>query len=55
MQEKSHNNRSGLPGFMDTPVDYLSGERDRETDVTELVIFLRATILRKKSKKISQC
>ena len=51
MQEKSHNNRSGLPGFMDTPVDYLSGERDRETDVTELVIFLRATILRKKSKK----
>lgn len=51
MQEKSHNNRSGLPGFMDTPVDYLSGERDRSTDVTELVIFLRATILRKKSKK----
>lgn len=51
MQEKSHNNRSGLPGFMDTPADYLSGERNRETDVTELVIFLRATILRKKSKK----
>lgn len=51
MQEHSHNNREGLPGFMDTPVDYISGERDRKTDVTELVIFLRATILRKKGRK----
>ena len=51
MQEQSHNNREGLPGFMDTPVDYISGERDRKTDVTELVIFLRATILRKKGRK----
>jgi general secretion pathway protein D len=47
MQEKSHNKREGLPGFQDTPVDFISGERNRETEVTELVIFLRATILRK--------
>ena len=52
MQEKSHNNCSGLPGFMDTPVDYLSSERDRETNVTELVIFLRSTVIRKKTKNI---
>ena len=54
MQEKSHNNCSGLPGFMDTPVDYLSSERDRETNVTELVIFLRQQPFEKK-QKISKC
>lgn len=51
MQEKSHNKRSGFPGVGGTPVDYVGGDRDRLTDVTELVIFLRATILRKKAKK----
>lgn len=51
MEDKSHNKRTGLPGFMNTPVDHVSGERDRVTDVTELVIFLRATILRKRSRK----
>lgn len=50
MQERSHNNRDGLPGFMDTPVDYISGKRDRQTEVTELVIFLRATIIRKRGR-----
>jgi general secretion pathway protein D len=50
MHEKSNNNRSGLPGFENTPIDFVAGERDKGTEVTELVIFLRATILRKSSK-----
>lgn len=57
MEDRSHNKRAGLPFSKGIPVDYvtaadfISGERDRFTDVTELVIFLRATILRKKSRK----
>ncbi len=47
MQETSHNNRNGLPGLSET--DVLFGAREKGTDVTELVIFLKATILRKKS------
>jgi general secretion pathway protein D len=49
MHERSHNRRDGLPGFLDTPIDFISAKRDRETEVTELVIFLRATILRKRT------
>lgn len=51
MEDKSHNKRTGLPLKTPNPIDYVSAERDRETDVTELVIFLRATILRKKGRK----
>ncbi|GHT91115.1 type II and III secretion system protein [Alphaproteobacteria bacterium] len=50
MHEKSTNNREGLPGVEDTPLDFISGSREKSTDVTELVIFLRATILSNKSK-----
>ena len=51
MEDRSHNKRGGIPGLMNHPLDLVSGDRDRSTNVTELVIFLRATILRKKSKK----
>ena len=50
MHEKSNNNRDGLPGFKNAPIDFITSERDKGTEVTELVIFLKATILRKKSK-----
>lgn len=50
MSEQSHNNRDGLPGFHKTPIDILTSERDKKTEVTELVIFLRATILNRKKK-----
>ncbi len=50
MHEKSNNNRDGLPGFKDTPIDFITSEREKGTEVTELVIFLKATILRKKNK-----
>lgn len=50
MHEKSNNNRDGLPGFKDAPIDFITSEREKGTEVTELVIFLKATILRKKSK-----
>jgi len=48
MQETSNNNRNGLPGFKEA--DFLLGGNEKSTDVTELVIFLKATILRKKAK-----
>jgi general secretion pathway protein D len=48
MQEKSHNNRDGLPDLKE--VDFLAGSNAKSTEVTELVIFLKATILHKKSK-----
>jgi general secretion pathway protein D len=48
MQEVAVNNREGLPGLQDT--DFLTGSREKNTSVTELVIFLRATILRQKGK-----
>jgi general secretion pathway protein D len=47
MQESSINSRDGLPGFK--AVDFLAGSNDKSTHITELVIFLKATILRKKS------
>ncbi len=49
MSEQSTNARDGLPGLQDTPVDILTSERNRQTSVTELVIFLRATIVRNKN------
>ncbi|MDR1236494.1 MAG: secretin N-terminal domain-containing protein [Holosporaceae bacterium] len=48
MQESSGKQRSGLPGFKGS--DFLLGSNEKSTDITELVIFLKATILRKKSK-----
>jgi general secretion pathway protein D len=48
MQEVSGNNRDGLPGF--GFADFIVGSREKSTHITELVIFLKATILRKKSK-----
>lgn len=51
MEDRSHNKREGIPGLMNNPLDLATGDRNRSTDVTELVIFLRATILRKKTKK----
>jgi general secretion pathway protein D len=47
MQESSLNNRDGLPGFR--AADFFTGSNDKSTHITELVIFLKATILRKKS------
>jgi len=46
MKEESVNNRSGLPLFSE--LDPIVGENEKTTRVTELVIFLKATILRKK-------
>ncbi|MDR2107495.1 MAG: secretin N-terminal domain-containing protein [Holosporaceae bacterium] len=45
MREVSQNNRDGLPGLSET--DLFFGSSEKTTEVTELVIFLRATILRK--------
>ncbi|MDR3156058.1 MAG: secretin N-terminal domain-containing protein [Holosporaceae bacterium] len=50
MQETSSRNRSGIPGFADTPVDWIFGSRENGTNVTELVIFLKATIVRQKNR-----
>ncbi|MDR2068130.1 MAG: secretin N-terminal domain-containing protein [Holosporaceae bacterium] len=47
MYEKSRNNRDGLPEFKE--LDFIAGSNTKTTDVTELVIFLKATILRRKS------
>ena len=46
MQENSGNNRSGLPEASE--LDLLFGDREKTTNVTELVIFLKATIVNKK-------
>ncbi len=48
MQEMSRNNRNGLPGLSE--LDFIAGENDKGTDITELVIFLKATILKNKKK-----
>ncbi|MDR1560786.1 MAG: secretin N-terminal domain-containing protein [Holosporaceae bacterium] len=48
MHEKSRNNRDGLPELSE--LDLIAGSNSKTTDVTELVIFLKATIIRKKSK-----
>jgi type II secretory pathway component GspD/PulD (secretin) len=47
MQEKSHNNREGFPKLKE--IDFLTGANVKTTDVTELVIFLKVTILHKRS------
>jgi general secretion pathway protein D len=45
MHEKSTNVREGLPGFSSTKLDFLTSEKNKETEITELVIFLKATIM----------
>lgn len=50
MSESSENSRGGIPGFNKTPFDMLTSDRNKRTEVTELVIFLRATILKGKQK-----
>ncbi|GHT99383.1 type II and III secretion system protein [Alphaproteobacteria bacterium] len=50
MKEESTNNREGLPGIEDTTIDFITGSREKSTEVIELVIFLKATILNNKSK-----
>ena len=46
MQEVSSNNTSGVPGFQDVPwVGNLFKSNDDDREVTELVIFLKATIV----------
>ena len=48
MHEKSRNSRDGLPNLKE--IDILTGAREKSTEVTELVIFLKATILKKRGK-----
>ncbi|MDR2158265.1 MAG: secretin N-terminal domain-containing protein [Holosporaceae bacterium] len=48
MQESSSNSRDGLPGFQEA--DFIAGSNEKSTNITELVIFLKATILRKKNR-----
>lgn len=47
MQEQSMNEREGLPRA--SQLDFIFGRRGKSTNVTELVIFLKATILHKKA------
>lgn len=47
MQEESHNRREGLPRASE--LDFAFGSRQKSTKVTELVIFLKATILHKRA------
>jgi MSHA type pilus biogenesis protein MshL len=46
MQDDTAKNRDGLPGLTENPVtNFLTGKRDRKTSQTELVIFLRPTVI----------
>jgi len=46
MQEMSENNREGLPGAMDIPIlGQAVSQNIRSSKVTELVIFIRATVV----------
>ena len=49
MKEQSMNNRSGLPGTQETGLEFITGSNDKTTHVTELVIFLKATIMKKRA------
>jgi len=50
MQDDVSKNRDGLPGLIDNPVtNFLIGTRDRNATQTELVIFLRPTVIRNPS------
>ena len=46
MQDDTSRNRDGLPGLTENPVtNILIGTRDRNAQQTELVIFLRPTVI----------
>jgi general secretion pathway protein D len=46
MQDDSAKNRDGLPGLTENPLtNFLVGKRDRKVKQTELVIFLRPTVI----------
>lgn len=46
MQDDASQNRDGLPGLTENPLtNFLVGKRDRQLRQTELVIFLRPTVL----------
>ena len=46
MQDDVSKNRDGLPGLTDNPItNILAGTRDRKATQTELVIFLRPTVI----------
>jgi len=51
MKEESTNNRSGLPWFSE--LDPIVGENEKSTYVTELVIFIKATILKKRKHHVA--
>ncbi len=50
MQETSHNVSAGLPGFHDTPLTFLTHGKSDDHVVTELVIFIKASIARTRKK-----
>ena len=46
MQERNQNIREGLPGLADIPIaGQAFGQRIRETEVSELIIFIKATLV----------
>jgi general secretion pathway protein D len=45
MQDDSARNSDTLPGFTDTPLNYLFGQKERKVAQTELVIFIRPTYI----------
>lgn len=45
MQDDAARNSDTLPGLTDTPGNYLFGRKDRNVTQTELIIFLRPTVI----------
>jgi general secretion pathway protein D len=50
MQEKSQNISSGIPGFHETPLRFLTHGKANDHVITELVIFIKASIARSGKK-----
>ncbi len=50
MKEQSSNDRSGLPGTRNSDLEFITGSNQKATNVTELVIFLKATIMKNKKR-----
>ena len=50
MQESSNNISSGLPGFGETPLQFLTHGKSNDHIITELVIFIKATIAGRRKK-----
>lgn len=48
MQEVAKNDHENIPGFYDSPINFLTGSNEKISKMTELVIFLRAKILKNK-------